>query len=232
MNKLNRRHFLKKSAAGALAGSTLVFGCGTESTGEAPAVQTRKKYKWRMVTTWAPHFPVMGEGADMMAEWIGEMSEGRLNIQVYGGGELVPALEVFDAVSQGVAEMGHGVAYYWAGKVPAGQFFAAVPFGMNAQQMNAWLYSGGGTELWQEIYAPYNLVPFPAGNTGTQMGGWFNREISSTNDLKGLKMRIPGLGAKVIAKAGGTPVLTAGGEIYTNLERGGDRCHRMGGAVS
>lgn len=221
MKKLKRREFLKKGSVGALAGgSTLVFGCGTEPTGEGPAVQTQKTYQWRMVTTWPPHFPVMGEGADMMAEWIDAMSGGRLKIQVYGGGELVPPLEVFDAVSGGVAEMGHGVGYYWAGKVPAGQFFAAVPFGMNAQQMNAWLYSGGGTKLWQEVYAPFDLVPFPAGNTGMQMGGWFNREIATVEDLKGLKMRIPGLGGKVVAKAGGSAILSAGGEIYTNLERG------------
>lgn len=221
MKKIERRDFLKKGAAAAAFGSTaLVFGCGTEQKGEAPAVQTRETYQWNMVTTWPPHFPVMGEGADYMAQWIDEMSEGRLKIQVYGGGELAPALETFDAVSQGVAEMGHGVAYYWAGKVPAGQFFAAVPFGMNAQQMNAWLYSGGGLKLWEELYVPFNLVPIPAGNTGMQMGGWFNREINSASDLRGLKMRIPGLGAKVIAKAGGSPILTAGGEIYTNLERG------------
>ncbi|NIR51101.1 TRAP transporter substrate-binding protein [candidate division KSB1 bacterium] len=222
MKKLKRREFLKKgSTATLLGGSALLLGCqSTEETNQAPAVHTRKTYQWKMVTTWPPHFPVMGEGADLMAEWIDEMSEGRLKIQVYGGGELVPPLEVFDAVSGGVAEMGHGVGYYWAGKVPAAQFFAAVPFGMNAQQMNAWLYSGGGVQLWEDVYAPFNLVPIPAGNTGVQMGGWFNREINTTEDLKGLKMRIPGLGAKVIAKAGGSPILTAGGEIYTNLDRG------------
>lgn len=221
MKKIKRREFLKKgSAATVLGGSALVFGCGSEPTGEAPAVQTQKRYRWKMVTTWPPHFPVMGEGADYIAQWIDQMSGGRLKIQVYGGGELVPALEAFDAVTQGVVEMSHGVAYYWAGKVPAGQFFAAVPFGMNAQQMNAWLYSGGGLDLWREVYEPFNVVPFVAGNTGMQMGGWFNREINTVDDLKGLKMRIPGLGAKVIAKAGGSAILTAGGEIYTNLERG------------
>lgn len=222
MKSIKRREFLKKGSTATLMGSAALLGCrgGAQQTGDAPAVHTRKSYRWRMVTTWPPHFPVMGEGADMMAQWIDEMSEGRLKIQVYGGGELVPALETFDAVSQGMAEMGHGVAYYWAGKIPAAQFFAAVPFGMNAQQMNAWLYSGGGGELWQELYSPYNLVPMPAGNTGMQMGGWFNREINSVADLKGLRMRIPGLGANVIAKAGGTPILSAGGEIYTNLERG------------
>ncbi len=218
MKNVKRREFLKSGTL--LGGSALVFGCGQQQQGEAPAVRTRQTYNWNMVTTWPPHFPVMGEGADKMAEWIDEMSEGRLKISVRGGGELVPALESFDAVSQGAVEMGHGVAYYWAGKIPAAQFFAAVPFGMNAQQMNSWLYSGGGLALWEELYAPFNLVPMPAGNTGMQMGGWFNRKINTADDLKGLKMRIPGLGANVIKKAGGAPVLTAGGEIYTNLERG------------
>ncbi|MFQ5708388.1 MAG: TRAP transporter substrate-binding protein [bacterium] len=223
MGKIKRREFLKQgSIATLLGGSTLFLGCGDskEAGRDAPAVHTKKKYEWRMVTTWPPHFYVMGEGADMMAQWIDEMSDGRLKIQVYGGGELVPPLEAFDAVSQGVAEMSHGVAYYWAGKVPAAQFFAAVPFGMNAQQMNAWLYSGGALKLWEELYEPFNLIPMPAGNTGMQMGGWFNKEINTVDDLKGLRMRIPGLGAQVIARAGGSAILTAGGEIFTNLERG------------
>ncbi|MCG8608424.1 TRAP transporter substrate-binding protein DctP [bacterium] len=222
MKKINRRDFLKKGTASVVVGgSAALLGCSSQpQSNDAPAVQTRKKYQWKMVTTWPPHFPVMGEGADLIAQWIDQMSEGRLKIQVYGGGELVPALEAFDAVSQGVAEMSHGVGYYWAGKVPAAQFFASVPFGMNAQQMNAWLYSGGGLKLWQELYEPFNLVPMPAGNTGMQMGGWFNREVNSVGDFKGLKMRIPGLGADVINKAGASAILTAGGEIYTNLERG------------
>ena len=221
MKAMNRRTFLQKGVATTLAGTSgLVFGCGSEKKGEAPAVQTRKTFRWKMVTTWQPHFPVMGEGADLIAKWIEQMSEGRLKVDVYGGGELVPPLQAMDAVIQGVAQMSHGASYYWAGKVPAAQFFSAVPFGMNAQQMNAWLYSGGGLKLWEEVYRPFNLVPMPAGNTGVQMGGWFNKEINSTDDLKGLKMRIPGLGGKVIAKAGGSAILSAGGEIYTNLERG------------
>ncbi len=134
--------------------------------------------------------------------------------------ELVPALGVFDAVSQGTVEMGHGAGYYWAGKAPAAQFFAAVPFGFNAQSMNAWILSGGAMKLWEEVYAPFNLKPFLAGNTGVQMGGWFNKEINSMEDFKGLKMRIPGLGGKVLKKAGGNAILVAGGEIYTNLDRG------------
>jgi TRAP-type mannitol/chloroaromatic compound transport system substrate-binding protein len=174
----------------------------------------------KMVTTWGPHFPVLGEGADLFAQWVDEMSGGRLKIQVYGAGELVPAMESFDAVSQGIVEMGHAAAYYWAGKAPATQFFTTVPFGMNAQQANAWLYSGGGLQLWEELYAGFNLVPLPVGNTGVQMGGWFNKEIRSIEDFKGLKMRMPGLGGKVIDKAGAAVTLSPVGEIYTNLERG------------
>lgn len=115
--------------------------------------------------------------------------------------------------------MGHGSAYYWAGKVPEAQFFSTVPFGMTARGMNAWLYDGGGLELWREVYKPFHVIPFPLGNTGVQMGGWFNKEINSLADIKGLKMRIPGLGGKVFAKAGGNPILLAGSEVYTSLER-------------
>ncbi len=212
MEQSSRRAFLKKAGVATAAAAATTIG--------APAVHAAKTYQWKMVTTWPPHFPVLGEGADKLAELVDKMSGGRLKIQVYGGGELVPPLQAFDAVSQGMVEMGHGAAYYWAGKSPATQFFAAVPFGMNAQGMNAWLYTGGGLQLWEEVYAPFNLKPMPAGNTGVQMGGWFNREIKSIADFKGLKMRIPGLGGKVLAKAGGTAVLSAGGEIYTNLERG------------
>ena len=173
-----------------------------------------------MVTTWPPNFPILGEGCNKFAEWVDQMSGGRLKIRVYGGGELIPALEAFDAVSSGTAQIGHGAAYYWAGKIPAAQFFASVPFGMNAQQVNAWIQSGGGMELWRELYAPFNLIPFLAGNTNAQMGGWFNKEINSIDDIKGLKMRIPGLGGRVFERAGGSAILSAGGEIYTNLERG------------
>jgi TRAP-type mannitol/chloroaromatic compound transport system substrate-binding protein len=148
------------------------------------------------------------------------MSAGQLKIKVYGGGELIPALEAFDAVSSGTAEIGSGAAYYWAGKSAATQFFAAIPFGLNAQQMNAWLLCDGGMQLWEEVYAPFNVLPLIGGNTGVQMGGWFNREINTVGDLRGLKMRIPGLGGSVLNRAGGTAVLTAGAEIYTNLERG------------
>ena len=196
------------------------FSCTDSQQVNTVTGETFKPIKWRMVTTWPPHFPVLGESADMMAQWIDSMSGGRLQIQVYGGGELVPPFEVFDAVSQGSVHMGHGAAYYWSGKIPASVCFAAVPFGLNAQQMNAWMLSGGGLELYSKCYDKYNLVPFIAGNTGVQMGGWFNKEINTVDDLKGLKMRMPGLGGQVIAKAGGSAVVVPGGELYTSLERG------------
>jgi len=202
----------------------LLSACGKNGAPQQVATGTAataaKTFQWKMVTTWPPNFPIFQEGVERFADDVNKISNGQLSIKVYAGGELVPPLQTFDAVSQGTVEIGHGAAYYWAGKIPAGQFFTAVPFGMNAQGMNAWLYAGGGLDLWREIYAKHNLVPFPMGNTGVQMGGWFNKKIESINDLKGLKMRIPGLGGKVIAKAGGTPVLLAGGEIYTSLERG------------
>ena len=148
------------------------------------------------------------------------MSNRRLDIQVFAGGELIPALQAFDAVSQGTIEMGHGAAYYWAGKIPAAQFFSAVPFGMTIKGLEAWLYQGDGLKLWNELYRPFNLMAIPMGNTGLQMGGWFNKKIESIDDLKGLKMRIPGLGGNVLDKAGGNPILMSGAEIYTALERG------------
>jgi TRAP-type mannitol/chloroaromatic compound transport system substrate-binding protein len=223
MKKIQRREFLKSASVTAIAagsGATFLAGCGTEEKGKNVSVNTGKTYEWKMVTTWPPHFPLLGEYADKFAEWVGKMSDGRLKIQVYGGGELVPALETFDAVSQGIAEMGHGAAYYWAGKSPAAQFFGSVPFGMNAQEINAWFYEGDGIKLWQELYAPFGLVPMPCGNTGAQMGGWYNKEVNSISDIKGLKIRMPGLGGKVISKAGATSILSPAGELYTNLERG------------
>ena len=209
---MKRRSFIKKLGLGSLAAGAAVSNL-------APAVAA-DRFNWKLVTTWPPNFPIFQEGVKRFAKDVRSISRGQLTIQVYAGGELVPPMQTFDAVSQGSVQMGHGAAYYWAGKIPAAQFFTAVPFGMNAQGMNAWLYHGGGLALWRELYAPHNLVPFPMGNTGVQMGGWFRKPINSTADLKGLKMRIPGLGGKVIAKTGVNPVLLAGGEIYTALERG------------
>ena len=204
---------------------TLCFNVLAACTEQAPSTNSSQQadknqsFEWKMVTTWPPGFPVLQKGAERFADNIRVMSNGRLNIKVYAGGELIPPLQTFEAVSQGSVEMGHGSAYYWAGKVPEAQFFSTVPFGMTARGMNAWLYDGGGLELWREIYKPFHVIPFPLGNTGVQMGGWFNKEINSLEDIKGLKMRIPGLGGKVLAKAGGNPILLAGSEVYTALER-------------
>ncbi len=221
MKKLSRKQFITRSTLGIAAGAMLANGClGSEQEDEVKAFDPNKRFKWNMVTTWPPNFPIIGDGCNLFAEWVEQMSGGRLQIRVYGGGELIPPLETFDAVSSGTAQLGHGAAYYWAGKIPAAQFFASVPFGMNDQQVSSWILNGGGIELWKELYAPFNLVPYLAGNTRAQMGGWFNREINEVSDLKGLKMRIPGLGGRVFERAGGSAILSAGSEIYTNLERG------------
>ncbi|WP_378186961.1 TRAP transporter substrate-binding protein [Aquimarina sp. W85] len=216
---------LKKTAKSlSLLMILLLISCGGDSaSGNANATVNQdagKKYNWKMTTTWPPNFPVLGEAANKYAEWVEEMSNGQIKIKVYGGGELVPPLEAFDAVSNGTIEMGSGASYYWAGKTPAAQFFCAVPFGMNQLQLTSWLESGGGYELWKKTYANFNLVPFLGGNTGVQMGGWFNKEINTIDDFKGLKMRLPGIAGKVLEKAGGAAILVAGGEIYTSLERG------------
>lgn len=222
--KLSRKGFFKGLALGTISLPLFLRSILNENMAQdnqsGPSSISGKRYDWKMVTTWPPNFPILGEGCLRYAEIVREMSGGRINIQVFGGGELVPPLETFDTVRNGGAEMGHGAAYYWAGKIPAGQFFGSVPFGMNAQQLTAWILTGGGIEMWEDLYKDFNLVPMLAGNTGVQMGGWFNREINSIADLKGLKMRIPGLGGKVLEKAGGSPVLLAGSEIYTGLERG------------
>ena len=173
-----------------------------------------------MVTTWPRDFPGLGSGANYLAKIIGEMSGGRLTVKVYGGNELVPPFEVFDAVQRGTAEMGHTAAYYWKGKIPASSFFSGVPFGMTAGELNGWYYHGGGLELYHEAYAPSGLIAYPVGNSGTQMGGWFNKEINSVDDLKGLKMRIPGLGGEVLKRVGGTPVNIPGAELFTALQNG------------
>ncbi len=222
MKKITRKKFFTALAAGTISLPFLVrLGGRPQAQGSGgPGIIAGKRYQWRMVTTWPPNFPVLGEGCNLFAALVKEMSAGRMEIKVYGGGELVPALETFDAVRSGAAELGSGASYYWAGKAPAATFFTAVPFGMNAQQVNAWMLAGGGLKLWEDIYADFGLVPFPGGNTGVQMGGWFNREIHSMADLRGLKMRMPGLGGKVLERAGGTPVLLSGGDIYTGLERG------------
>ena len=216
-----KRDLVKKMGVSLLvAGMVFTTGCSKQDSASVEKAKSTKVYNWKMVTTWPKNFPGLGTGANTVAELITKMSGGRINVKVYGAKELVPAFEVFDAVSRGTAEMGHGSAYYWKGKNEATQFFSTVPFGLTAQEMNGWIYYGGGMALWEELYAQFNLVPFAAGNTGVQMGGWFNKEINSLADLKGLKMRIPGLGGEVLKRAGGVPVNLPGGELYTALQTG------------
>ena len=213
---MKRRQFV-----GGLVAAAGVTACAQESSEcEGGPAGSTERFEWSCVTSWPPKYPGMGMGVENLAARIEAASAGRLKIKVYGGGELVPAFEVFDAVSRGTVEMGHDASYYHKGKVAAAQYFTAIPFGLNYLELNGWLFYGGGLELWRELYEPFNLYPIPCGNTGVQMGGWFNKEINSVADLDGLKMRIPGLGGEVLRRAGGTPVTMPGSEIFTSLQTG------------
>jgi TRAP-type mannitol/chloroaromatic compound transport system substrate-binding protein len=214
--QMKRRHFV-----GGLAAAAGLAACSNENTDcESGTASAGERFEWSAVTSWPPRYPGMGMAIYNVADRVEAASNGRLKIKVYAAGELVPAFEVFDAVSRGTVEVGHDASYYHKGKVDAAQFFTSIPFGLNNTEMNGWLYHGGGLELWRELYEPHNMIPFPCGNTGVQMGGWFNKEINSIDDLKGLKMRIPGLGGEVLRRAGGTPVTLPGSEIFTSLQTG------------
>ena len=213
VHTMQRRHLVKTLGVGGLAAGAAA------STFPKPAISQNLR-QWRLVTTWPANFPGLGTGANLLAELIGKMSDGRLTVQVFGAGEIVPAFESMDAVSSGTVEMGHGAPYYWQGKVNATAFIAAIPFGLTAQEQNAWFYYGGGQELADKVYAEMGAKFFPSGNTGVQMGGWFNKEMNSLADYQGLKMRIPGLGGKVVSAAGGTVVNLPGGEIPPALQSG------------
>ncbi len=193
----------------------------TTSTDENPSsTALEEHFEWKMVTSWPKNLPAIGVAPERFAELVDTMSNGRLMIKVYGANEYVPADEVFDAVSNGSAQMGHGAAYYWVGKAPAAVLFTTVPFGMTAQEMNAWIAYGGGLELWRELYEPFDVIPMACGNSGVQMGGWFNVEINTLHDLKGLVMRIPGLAGEVMQRAGAAPTTMPASEIYTALQSG------------
>jgi TRAP-type mannitol/chloroaromatic compound transport system substrate-binding protein len=214
-SKANRRSSLK---TGALAlGAGLLAGCGEKKT--IQTARSNKKFRWRLAMIVPKTLPLWGEGIIKFAKTVKEMSEGRLDIKVHGAGELFPAYDVFDRVRAGQIQMGHSAAYCWQGKIRSAVFFTSIPFGLNASGMNAWLKSGG-QELWDELYAPYGVKALPCGNTGVQMGGWFNKKMNNMNDFQGLKMRMPGLGGKVIAKAGAQPIDIPGGEILTSLQTG------------
>lgn len=202
--------------------NTLIAGAA--ATVSMPSIaKNHSTFNWKMTTTWPAGTPFYQSGpgsAEAFAKRVEEMSNGRLKIKVYAAGELVPAFEGFDACSAGIVEMNHGVSYYWAGKTFAAQYFATVPFGMSFNGHHAWLYHGGGLDLWQEVYKPFKVVPLPVGCSGIQMTGWFKRPVNSLNDFKGLKMRIPGLAGKVYAALGVDVKLLPGGEIFPALERG------------
>ncbi len=211
LDKAGRREFLKGASV-----STAVVAA---SSFPRPALAQGLK-RWRMGTTWPKNFPGLGTGANILAKLIGEASAGKLTVEVYGGGEIVPAFETMDAVAGDILEMGHGAPYYWKNKVPAMEFIASLPFGVNAMEQNAWLQLGGGQELADKAYRELGCKFFASGNTGVQAGGWFNKEIKSLDDYAGLKMRIRGLGGEVVKAAGGTVVNLPGGEILPALQSG------------
>jgi TRAP-type mannitol/chloroaromatic compound transport system substrate-binding protein len=208
-----RRRFIVK-AGGAMA------AVATATIVDAPYVLAQPKIQWRMSTTWPNRLDVLLGGAQRFAKVVEETSGGRFQIEVFPGGQIMPDFACFDAASQGTIEAFHAGPIFWDAKEPAVQWFSTVPFGMNCEGMAAWYHQGDGLKLWEETYAAFNLVPRPTSPTGPEMGGWFRKKITTIADYKGLKMRIPGLGGKVVARAGATVITLPPGEIYAALERG------------
>jgi len=216
-NRILRRSFMTGVTATAAAG---VFAASVpESRSSGPAT-ANKQFNLNMVTTWPKNFPGPGTSAERLAKRIHDGTDGTVSIKVYAAGELVPALGSFDAVQRGLADMYHGAEYYWQGKSKAFNFFATVPFGLTADEMSAWIRFGGGQELWDELSAGYSIKPFMACNSGVQMGGWFKEPINSLEDIKGLKMRMPGLGGEVLNRLGAASVTLPGSEIFQALQSG------------
>jgi len=214
MSKITRRNVARGGALG------LLGAMAAPAAPAAPAVAQNDKRRWRMVTSWPKRLPGPGMSAERVAERIGALSGGRLEITVSAAGEIVPAFEVLDAVGTGVAEMGHTAAFYWQGKEPAASFFTTVPFGLTPNEHVAWIDAGGGQALWDEIYAPFGVKPFMGGNTGVCMGGWFRRDIKNRDDVRGLKVRSLGLGGEVYRRLGAIPQTTSPGEILVALQSG------------
>lgn len=211
---MKRRDFVTGAAAGgALTGAAAVAGLA------APAIAQERK-TLTIVSTWPRDFPGLGLSAQRLAERITELSQGALTTEYFAAGERVGAFDVFDEVASGNSQAYIAADYYWIGKHPAFAYFTSVPFGMTTPEWNAWLKFKGGQELWDELSGEFGLKALPCGSTGTQAGGWFNKEIESPDDLKGLKMRIPGLGGTVMSKLGASTVSLPGGQIYENLVSG------------
>ncbi|MEM8964432.1 MAG: TRAP transporter substrate-binding protein [Acidobacteriota bacterium] len=215
---MDRRHFLKTSAT--IAGTAVATGCAPSPSGDGPAVISRPSITWRLASSFPRSLDTIYGGAEVLAERVEALSEGKFRIRVYPAGEIVPALQVMDAAQQGTVQIGQTASYYFTGKNPSLAFDACVPFGLTSRQQTAWLKEGGGLELMREQFADFGLINFPAGTTGAQMGGWFRREVATAADLDGLKMRIPGLGGQVMSRLGVTVQVLPGGEIYPALERG------------
>ena len=216
----DRREFIKKAAI-ITVGTAALSGCGENSSPPSKSVNINKNKKVRikLATSWPANFPIMGEGVARFAKRVEVISGGSIKIKVHPKNELVPAFGVFDATSIGAIDAYHSASYFYKGKNEAFNLFTGFPFGLTATEMNAWIDFGGGMEIWRELYAKHNLVPFKGGNTDVQMGGWFKKEINTLADLKGLKMRIPGLGGEVFSKLGVKPTLLPPGEIFVALER-------------
>jgi TRAP-type mannitol/chloroaromatic compound transport system substrate-binding protein len=220
--QVNRRDFLGTALAGAAAGA-LVTGCGPDAGREgagAPTVQAAPNVMWRCASSFPRGLDTLFGSAQRLSQYVENLTEGRFQVRVYPAGELVPGLQVMDAVQQGTVQLGHTASYYFTGKNPVLAFDTCVPFGLTSRQQSAWLHEAGGLELVHELYSDFGIITFPAGNTGAQMGGWFKREIQTAADLRGLKMRIPGLGGEVMARLGVTVQVLAGGDIFPALERG------------
>lgn len=219
---VNRRRFLGQ-AAGGVVGAGLVAACGAGGE-EAAAVggvfQGGPRVRWRLASSFPRGLDTIFGTAEHLGNLCSALTGGQFEIRPYPAGELVPGLQVMDAVQQGTVQVGQATSYYFVGKNPALAFDAGVPFGMTARQQDAWLNEGGGLDVIREVFADFNIVNFPAGNTGGQMGGWFRKEVNTVDDLRGLKMRIPGLGAEVMDQLGVTVQVLAGGDIYPALERG------------
>lgn len=211
---IERRKLLKSVALGG-AGAAAVAASSLAS----PAIAQGMR-ELRMVTTWPKNFPGLGTGAQRLADRITAMSEGRIRVNLFAAGELVGAFESFDAVSAGNADIWHGASYYWQGRSLGFNFFAAVPFGLTAAENDAWMLHGGGLELWHRLSADFNVIAFPAGNTGVQMGGWFRQEVNTPEDFNGLRFRMPGLGGEVLRRLGAAVVALPGGEIFPALQQG------------
>lgn len=209
--RIRRRHLLQGgAAAGAVAAATTLA---------APAI-AQGKVEWKMVTTWPKNFPGQGTGAVRFAESVGAATDGRLTIKVYAAGELVPPFESFDAITRGAADCMHASPYYWPNKSKALMFYSTVPYGLTTGEQEAWMQFGGGQQIWDKIYDGFGLIGWHCGSTGVQMAGWFNKEITGPDSVKGMKMRIPGLGGEALKKMGMTVINLPGGEIFAALQSG------------